>query len=92
MQAMTNIVPISKVRSSLPELIENASTLWQRTLVTVGGKAKAVLISAHELELLENTIEVLSDSKTMKAIEQGKKDVKNGELVDWKELKEELGI
>ena len=89
---MTNIVPISKVRSSLPELIENASTLWQRTLVTVGGKAKAVLISAHELELLENTIEVLSDSKAIKAIEQGKKDVKNGDLVDWKELKEELGL
>lgn len=89
---MMNVVPISKVRRSLPEIIENASTLWQRTLVTVGGKAKAVLISANELELLDNTIEVLSDSKTMKALKLGKKDVKKGNLVDWKELKKELEI
>ena len=92
MADLTNIVPISKVRSNLPEIIENASSLWQRTLVTVGGKAKAVLISAKELETLENTLEVLSDPKAMKAIEQGKLDQEKGDLVAWKDLKKELGL
>jgi PHD/YefM family antitoxin component YafN of YafNO toxin-antitoxin module len=89
---MIKVLPISKVRSSLPELIENAATLWQRTLVTVGGQDKAVLMSVKELELLETTLEILSDPETMEKIEKGKRDVDNNNLVNWQELKQELGL
>jgi len=76
----------------LPKLVENAATLSQKTLITVGGKIKAAIVNARELELMEETLEVLSDSEAMKAIKKGKKEIKKGKLIDWEDLKEELNL
>ena len=89
---MKNILPVSEARSKLTSLVDLADTLSQKTLITVKGKVKAALVNARELELLEETLEILSDPKAMKAIEQGKKDVRKGELIDWEDIKEELGL
>ena len=89
---MTNVISISEVRSNLPKIVDLADSLSQKTYISVGGKIKAAIVSARELELLEETLEVLSDPKTMRAIETGKKEVKKGKLIDWEDIKEELGL
>lgn len=87
-----NILPISEVRSRLPSLVDEAVTLSKKTFITVKGKVKAAIVDARELELMEATLEILSDPKTMKAIKKGKKELKERKLIDWEDLKEELGI
>lgn len=89
---MNNSIPISEARTILPKLVENAATFSQKTLITVGGKVKAALVNAKDLELLEETLEILSDPKAMKAIKKGKEDIKYGKLIDWDDLKDELNL
>ena len=85
-------MPISEARIRLPELVNLADSLFRKTYITVKGKIKAILINPEEFSLMEETLEVLSDPKAMKAINQGKKEVKAGKEVDWQDLKKELRI
>lgn len=87
-----HVLPISQVRSQLPNLVQDADTLVRKTYITVKGQIKAAIVNAKELELLESTLEVLNDPKTMDAIKKGKAEVKQGKLVDWENLKQELGL
>lgn len=89
---MAVIIPISEARSKLPKLVDLADALSQKTLISVGGKVKAALVNAKDLELMEETLEILSDPKTMRAIRKGRKDVKKGQLIDWQDLKDALGL
>ncbi len=89
---MTNVIPISEVRSKLPKIVELADSLSLKTYVSVGGKVKAAIVSARELELLEETLEILSDPETMKSIKRGEEDFKKGRLVDWEDIKDEFNL
>ena len=89
---MNNVVPISEARTKLPSLVDLAATLSQKTLVSVGGKVKAAIVNARDFELMEETIKVLGDSKSMDAIKKGRVEVKKGQLIDWEDLKLELGL
>lgn len=89
---MNNVISISEVRAKLPELVNIAHDLSQKTYITVKGKVKAAIVSARDLELMEETLEVLSDPDLMKAIKEGKEDVKKGRLVSLEELKKELDL
>ena len=89
---MTNVIPISEARKKLPEIVDLADSLSQKTLITVKGNVKAAIVSARELELLEETLEVLSDPKTMMTIKKGVAQINKGQLIDWEDLKEELGL
>ncbi len=88
----TNVVPISQARSILPKIIDQASSLVQKTYISVRGKVEAVIMSAEELDSLEATMKILSDPEAMKAIKQGKKDVKKGDLVNWEDIKSEFKL
>lgn len=89
---MVNVVPISEARSKLPKLIEDADALSQKTLITVKGRVKAAIVSARELELLEETLEILSDPEAMRDIKKAQEDIKKGRLHSWEEIKNELGL
>ena len=87
---MNNTLPISQVRNDLSTLVENVASLSQTIFITVKGKVKAALISAEELELLNETMEILSDPITMKAIEDSRADIKTGRTIPWSKIKAEL--
>lgn len=89
---MSTIIPISEARSKLPQLVDLAESLSQKTLITVGGKVKAALVNARDLELMEETLEVLSDPKAMEAVRKGRREVKKGQLINWEDLKVELDL
>jgi antitoxin YefM len=89
---MTNYLPISEARRNLPEIVDLADTIAQKTYITVKGSVKAAIVSARELEIMEETLNILSDPKTMRALKNGKKQVQDGKLVDWDDLKIELGL
>ncbi len=53
-------IAISDVRSNLPTIIDEVNEYSKRVAVTVGGKAKAVIMSYEELESLEETAEIMA--------------------------------
>ncbi len=85
-------IPISQARSKLPSLVEDAATLAKTTYITVKGKVKAAIVNTEQLANTQATLEILSDPKAMKAIKQGKNEVKAGNLVDWEILKKDLDL
>lgn len=85
-------LPISQVRSQLPGLVDDVAVLSRKVLITVQGRVRAALVNADELEHLEETVSVLADPTTMKAIADSKQDVAAGNVFDWKDIKAEAGL
>ncbi len=84
---MTNLIAISKARSSLPQIIENAYQYLDRFLVTVNGKPKAAILSLEELEALEETAEILSIPYAKQSIAKGIKQAKAKRGISLNKLK-----
>ena len=89
---MTHTLPISKAREEFAELVENAKKRLDEYIITVNGSPAAAIISAAEYESWKETEEILADKELMKAIKQGDKDIEEGKVHDWEDVKKELDI
>jgi antitoxin YefM len=89
---VTKNISLSEAGLKLHELVDSADRFNNKAKIVVDGKVKAVLLSARELESIEETLEVISNSKTMKAIKQGADDIKKNRLIDWEDIKNEDGL
>ncbi|KKS29960.1 MAG: Antitoxin RelB [candidate division WWE3 bacterium GW2011_GWE2_43_18] len=69
---------LSNARASFPEIVRKVSTTLSRVVITVNGQPKATLVSAEELESLEETAEVLSIPGAKDSIIKGLKQAKKG--------------
>lgn len=85
-------LPISEVRKRLPKLVDDVDERFERVEITKSGKPKAVIVSPEEVESWLETIDILSDPETMKAIRQGEADIKAGRVVPLEQVKRELGL
>jgi len=83
---MSNLMSISDVRSNLPELVAKVGNNLSRVTITVNGQPKAILVSAEELESLEETSEILAIPGVKKSISQGLKEAKKGKGVSLLDL------
>lgn len=84
---MTNLMSISDARQQLPNLVSKVNKYLDRFVITVKGQPKATLISAEELESLEETAEVLAIPGAEKSILAGIKEAKRGLGIPLSELK-----
>lgn len=89
---MTNLIPISDVRAKLPDLVDKVNKRLDRVTITVNGQPKATLISAEELDSLEETLEILSNPKLMKELRKAEKEIEEGKGIPWEEVQKELGL
>ncbi len=89
---MTQTLSITKAREDLADLVENAKKRLDEYVITVNGSPAAVIISAAEYESWKETEEILSDKQLIKAIKQGEKDIEDGNVYDWDEVKKELKL
>jgi prevent-host-death family protein len=69
---MSKILPISEVKTRLPELVSGVAEREEEIVVTRNGKPAAVLVNYDEYERLKDTLDVLSDPVLMKQIAQSK--------------------
>lgn len=88
---MTKILPITKAREDLTNLVDRADKLSNEYVITVNGKPKAVLMSFQELDSLRETLDILSNPKLVADIKEAEEQIERGETVGWNELKKELG-
>lgn len=84
---MNNLMSISSARAILPELVDKVNDTMGRVTITVSGQPKAVLLSAEELESLEETAEVLSIPGAKDSILKGLIQAKNKQGISMAELK-----
>ena len=69
---MAKTLPISEVKTRLPELVSGVAEREEEIVVTRNGKPAAVLVNYDEYERLKDTLDVLSDPALMKQIAQSK--------------------
>jgi prevent-host-death family protein len=65
---MSKTMPISEVKTRLPELVSGVAEREEEIIVTRNGKPAAVLVNYGEYERLKDSLEVLSDPDLMKQI------------------------
>jgi prevent-host-death family protein len=69
---MSKTMPISEVKTRLPELVSGVAEREEEIVVTRNGKPAAVLVNYDEYERLKDTLDVLSDPLLMKQIAESK--------------------
>jgi prevent-host-death family protein len=69
---MAKTIPISEVKTRLPELVSGVAEREEEIVVTRNGKPAAVLVNYDEYERLKDTLDVLSDPALMKQVAQSK--------------------
>ena len=67
---MSKTLPISEVKTRLPELVSEIEERESEIVVTRNGKPAAVLLNYDEYERLKETLDVLSDPASMQQIAQ----------------------
>ena len=65
---MTKTLPLSEVKTRLPELVSRVEVREDQIVVTRHGRPAAVLLSYDEYERLQETLDVLSDPAMMRQI------------------------
>jgi antitoxin YefM len=69
---MAKTLPISEVKTRLPELVSGIAEREEEIVVTRNGKPAAVLVNYDEYKRLKGSLEVLSDPDLMKQIRRSK--------------------
>jgi len=69
---MSKTLPISEVKTRLPELVSGVEEREEEIVVTRNGKPAAVLVNYAEYERLKDTLDVLSDPVSMTQIAESK--------------------
>ena len=88
--AMSQTVPVRELRSDLSHFIDRVADLREHAIVTRHGRPAAVLVPVDEYEALEETAEILSDADTLRAIDEGRREVDAGETVTLADLRQDL--
>ena len=70
---MTRTLPVSEVKTHLPELLTGVEEREEEIVVTRKGRPAAVLVNVAEYERLKATLDVLSDPALMKQIRRGQR-------------------
>jgi prevent-host-death family protein len=70
---MAKTLPISEVKTRLPELVTGVEDREEEIIVTRKGKPAAVLINFAEYERLRETVETLSDPELMRQIRSSRR-------------------
>lgn len=75
------LVPVTEAKQRFTEFVKNAEESFDRYLVTKNGKEAAVLMSVEEYEGLLETIDVLANTREVKALAEAAGQAKRGETI-----------
>jgi antitoxin YefM len=76
---MSETMSLAAVKAHFSELVDRVERQQDRVVVTRNGKPAAVLISADDLESLEETLAVMSDGSVAAQIRDSQKAIAAGE-------------
>jgi prevent-host-death family protein len=79
-------LPLADARAHLSKLIDEAATTHARFEITRNGHRTAVLLSADDFDIMQDTIDVLSDADLLTAHHQGQSELAAGEHLSAEQL------
>lgn len=78
-------ISVSDAKAQLLEVLRRIEEQHGKVVITKNGIPKAILLHYEDFEGLLETIDILSDSRTVIGIRRGLKDIKSGKVVSLKE-------
>ncbi|OGY10765.1 MAG: hypothetical protein A3D26_02905 [Candidatus Blackburnbacteria bacterium RIFCSPHIGHO2_02_FULL_44_20] len=87
---MSSTIPLTEARNTLPKIIKDVKKTMDRVTITKKGKPCAVLISFDEYESIIDTIEILSNPKTMASLRRAKKQMTVGKGKTLEQIEKEF--
>src|SRR6266446_5179847 len=87
--SMTTI-PLSEAKARLSEIADEVGRTHERVHITRNGRDYVVLLAAEDLESIEATLELLSDSAAQERIAQSRDEIARGEGLSIAEVARSL--
>jgi antitoxin YefM len=90
--AVARIVPFSRARAELSELLDEVERTHEHVEITRNGRPAAVLMSPEEYEVIQETLDILGDDEVLDALRESEADVRARRLHTLSEVRRELGL
>lgn len=75
---MSEAIPFSDAKAHLSELADRVEKEHERILVTRNGRPSFVLVSADDLESLEETVDILRDRPLVTSVRRSQQEAAKG--------------
>lgn len=86
------ILPISKVKDRLNELVDSAAITHDQITITKNGSPAAVLIGVDQWESIQETLFWLSQHEIRESIAEAEADVTAGRVYNEKQIRSEFDV
>jgi len=86
------ILPVSKVKDKLNELVDAAARTHEQITITKNGSPAAVLVGIDEWESLQETLFWLSQPGILESIAEAKADVEAGRVRSEEQIRAEFNV
>ena len=84
-------LPLGEARNHLSELVDGVDRTHDRVTITRHGRPVAVVLSPDDLAQMEETLAILAIPGALEEIRQGLRDIDEGRVEDWEDLRAEFG-
>ena len=84
---MTETLSLAHIKAHLSEVVDRVEQHHDRVVLTRNGRPAAILVSPEDLEALEDTLDLLSDPRALEEIDQARREVASGSVVDAEALR-----
>ena len=79
-------MPLTEVKAKLSEVVDEIVATHERVTITRNGRPVVVVLSADDLEAIEETVAILSDPAAVDEIERGRAAVAAGDIATKDEI------
>ncbi len=86
MQDFQKILPVTKVKRNLLDLLKQMEQEDETIALTKNGEAVGVMMTISRYEALQETIEILGDKKILTALKRSQKDFLTGKVLNHEEV------
>jgi prevent-host-death family protein len=83
-------LPLATVKAKLSEVVDRVERQQDRVTITRNGRPVAVIVGVDDLEGLEETLEILSDRRLVKKIQDGIAAARRDDVIPLDELEARL--
>ena len=83
---MSKTISLKEARARFSALVDKVDRLSEQYVITKNGLPKAVVMSAEGFESWVETLELISNPKAIKSLEQGLREAKAGKFHSFKDV------
>ncbi len=84
---MDKTLPLANVKAHLSEIVDQVESAHDRVILTRNGRPAAVIISPNDLEVLEETLDLLSRPGVLDEIQQAREEIDDGRFLTAADLR-----